>query len=172
MVLASWLESTREQFAELAVSPAVNLHLTLAFLGEVGEEQVAAAGEAVREVAASRRGWSIEWTATGVFPATSRPRVLWLGVGPNRDLDVTHRALREALAARGLPVDARAFHPHLTLARVRRGEVGAQRRDQVLAHLETLPAVPASTVVSLVLYRSELGGGPAVHSALLTAPLG
>ena len=42
--LAPWLESTRASFPELAVTPAGSLHLTLSFLGELGDGEVKAAG--------------------------------------------------------------------------------------------------------------------------------
>ena len=71
--LSGWLETTRELFPELAVSPASNLHLTLAFLGETSDDAVAAAGAAVRHAAAGRRGWTLRWSGSGAFPGPSRP---------------------------------------------------------------------------------------------------
>ena len=169
--LAPWLESTRERFKELAVIPPGNLHLTLAFLGDLGFEAVEAAGAAVVEAAKERRGWTLRWSGAGVFPTPSRPRVLWLGVDGGDALVDAHRALIVALAASRLPVEERPYRPHLTLARVRRLGLSPERRNEVVTHLGTLPAVGPSRAVSLVLYQSRLGGGPAVHIPLVTAPL-
>lgn len=170
--LSGWLETTRELFPELAVSPASNLHLTLAFLGEIGDEAVESAGAAVRDAAGGRRGWTLRWSGAGAFPGPSRPRVLWIGADGGDALVDAHRALTAALAASGLPVEDRRYRPHLTLARVRRPALSPQRRAEVVAHLATLPEVGPSRVASLVLYQSRLGGGaPAVHVPLVTAPL-
>jgi RNA 2',3'-cyclic 3'-phosphodiesterase len=168
--LAPWLESTRELFPELAVSPAGNLHLTLAFLGETGAAAVEAAGAAVLAAAAGRRSWTLRWSGAGVFPGPSRPRVMWLGVDGVDALVDAHQALVTALSESGLPVEDRPYRPHLTLARVRRPGLSPERRARVIAHLDTLPTVEASRVVSLVLYQSRLGGGPTVHVPLVTAP--
>lgn len=52
------------------------------------------------------------------------PRVIWLGLGgPGREaLEALAAALDAAAADLGFPPEARPFTPHLTLARVRRGE--------------------------------------------------
>ncbi len=169
--LRRWLDGARAEFAELAVTPAENLHLTLAFLGEIDAGQVESAGAVVQAAAEGRAPWRLRWTAPGAFPSASRPRVLWLGVDGGEALREVHRALAEALAGAGLPVEERAFRPHLTLARVRRGEISRERYREVVAHLETLPEVGPSRAVALVLYESRLGGGPAVHVPLVTAKL-
>lgn len=169
--LAAWLESTRERFPELAVIPAANLHLTLAFLGEIDDEAVEAGGAAVAAAATGRSGWTLRWSGAGVFLSASRPRVLWMGVDGGDALVDAQRSLNATLAESGLPVDDRPFRPHLTLARVRRQGLRPPRRAQLVARLETLPLVAPSRVVSLVLYQSRLGRGPAVHVPLLTARL-
>jgi 2'-5' RNA ligase len=169
--LTAWLESTRELFPELGVTSPANLHLTLAFLGELDADAVVAAGAAVREAAAGRHGWTMQWSSAGVFPSASRPRVLWMGVDGGDGLVGAHTALSLGLAASGLPVEERLYRPHLTLARVRRQGLGRERRAELAAHLATLPVVHPSRVVSLVLYQSRLGGGPAVHVPLVTAAL-
>jgi 2'-5' RNA ligase len=93
--------------------------------------------------------------------------VLWLGVDGGETLMEVHRVLAGALADGGFRVEDRAFRPHLTLARVRRGEISRERYREIVAHLETLPAVAPSRAVALVLYESRLGGGPAVHVPLV-----
>jgi 2'-5' RNA ligase len=171
--LRPWLEAARG-FAELAVTPVENLHLTLAFLGELEQDAVAQARGAVEVSARARTGpgWQITWIKPGMFPGPSRPRVLWLGVD---DTDQRLPALHEAIAAelrnRRLPVEARRFRPHLTLARIRQRSVSRARAEEILDFLESAPRPAASAVKSLVLYRSVLGRGPAMHEALFEAAL-
>jgi 2'-5' RNA ligase len=97
---------------------------------------------------------------------------LWLGVDGGKALVGVHAALAEALTAAGLSVEDRAFRPHLTLARVRRGAVGRERFQEIVSHLETLPEVGPSRAASVVLYESRLGSGPAIHVPLVVVRLG
>ena len=164
--LAGWLEQTRERFPELSVTPAQNLHLTLSFLGELDENEVAVATAAI-ETAAPRagEGWELGWGEPGAFPNPRQPRVLWLGVGAGADrLGEVHGALMGELAARGLPIDDKPYRPHLTLARVRRPPLPADRATEVWEWLQAMPAVPSLKVDSLVLFKSTLGKPAAVHT--------
>jgi 2'-5' RNA ligase len=167
--LRPWLDATRGEFPELAVTPPENLHLTLAFLGQVDAAQVESAAVAVRGAAQGRAPWRLRWTTAGAFPSASRPRVLWLGVDGGEPLLEIHGVLADALAGGGFGTEERAFRSHLTLARVRRGEISRVRHREIVAHLETLPTVAPSRAVALVLYESRLGGGPAVHVPLVVA---
>ena len=66
--LAAWLLRARGA-AELAVTPAENLHVTLAFLGELDPDRVEVARQAVRSAGlAAAPGWWVHWAAPGVFP--------------------------------------------------------------------------------------------------------
>lgn len=170
-MLAPWLESARARFPELAVSPAANLHLTLAFMAHVGDEQVELVGAALGAAAGGRRAWPLRWTSPGVFPSPARPRVLWLGVDGGEALAEAHAALSAELIPAGLASEVRAFRPHLTLARVRRQKTSRERFKEIVAHLGTLPVPAPARVVALVLYQSQLGRGAAVHTPLLTVPL-
>jgi 2'-5' RNA ligase len=173
--LAPWLDRLRQDFDELSVSPAANLHLTLAFLGEIDDRAVERAADAVRSAAArvgEAAGWTLGWAPPGVFPSRTRPRVLWLGLGAGdeRLLEV-HSVLREELRARDLPVEERAYRPHLTLARVRRPPPD-QRLEAILSRLQSAPSPAPVAVRSLVLFQSRLGPGAAVHEAIVETPLG
>jgi 2'-5' RNA ligase len=172
-VLGRWLERTRERFPELSVTPATNLHLTLAFLGELEEGQVETASAAVAATAAGAGPpWELGWGEPGAFPGARRPRVLWLGPGPGSErLMAVHQLLVEELGGRELPVDAKRYRPHLTLARVRKSPLGRERAAEVGEWLALMPAVPPLAVDSVVLYQSRLGKPAAVHTPITTAAL-
>jgi 2'-5' RNA ligase len=168
--LSGWMDELRA-FPELSVPPPGNIHLTLAFLGELDD---AAVGRALTAMvaAAPRAGgrWAMRWGAVGAFPSLRRPRVLWLGVADEAHATAAARGLNDELAAAGLAVDQRPFRPHLTVARVRK----AMSRDvqrKVLAVLQTVPAPAPSTVTQFVLYRSALGPGHSVYQRLGEARL-
>lgn len=93
--------------------PAVNLHVTLAFLGSVAEESVRDVIEAANEVQAE----PFELTLDRV--ESFRPaQVAWLRVAEIPPaLEMLVQRLRLALAARQIEVDDKPFKPHVTIAR-------------------------------------------------------
>lgn len=111
---------------EMAVYAADDLHLTLAFLGEVESDTVRSivrtAGDEFRGLTAPelRVGGS-----AGSFPDGERPRALWEGVEETFDslgrlAALRNRALQVAYCHGLRPRRAdreRPFHPHVTVAR-------------------------------------------------------
>jgi 2'-5' RNA ligase len=94
-----------------------NYHLTVAFLGGIEDERVAAVGETLRALAPEQRPFALTLDAVGAFPSTARPRVAW--AGPRRPVAAfiaLSTAVREALSELGFVFEERA-EPHVTLAR-------------------------------------------------------
>jgi 2'-5' RNA ligase len=85
----------------------------MAFLGQLGPIEVAAAGAAMAAAAATAVPVGLQLGRVGRFNQT----VLWAGV--HGDLATSAGALRLELAEARLPYDGRSFTPHLTLARGR-----------------------------------------------------
>lgn len=95
---------------------AGNLHVTLKFIGE------AAAGNlnGIRGALAAVRSDSpvaMKIGGLGFFPDDRRPKVLWAGIQASGNLAVLAREIDRALSAAGIPLEMRAFAPHLTVAR-------------------------------------------------------
>lgn len=99
-----------------------DLHMTLHFLGQVGEDRL----DTLRALGATlaRPSFELVLDRIGHFP---RPQVLWVGPSAAPDeLGALYGALAEGLRASGFAVEARPFHPHVTLARkVRRAPASA-----------------------------------------------
>src|SRR5260221_14159282 len=66
------------------VRPAL-LHVTLAFLGWVADERLADAAAAARAAATGKAPFELSFDHAGRFPATGRPRTIWLGAGVGAD---------------------------------------------------------------------------------------
>jgi 2'-5' RNA ligase len=97
-----------------------SLHLTLAFLGELDDEQLAQASQATLETAQAARPFIMRVGSPGIFGPPQNPRVIWIGLAGNLQplLDLQAR-LVERLAQKGFPPEERAYAPHLTLARIK-----------------------------------------------------
>ena len=93
-----------------------NFHLTLRFIGEVGEDAAADIDAALSRVAA--RPFVLQLAGTGVFGNGGRPRSLWVGVAQNPSLAGLRDKIEQALVRSGLPPEPRRFSPHVTLARL------------------------------------------------------
>ncbi|MFB9316358.1 RNA 2',3'-cyclic phosphodiesterase [Cryptosporangium minutisporangium] len=113
-------------------------HLTLAFLGEIEEERLAAVTERLAEGAAAGRAGTLALAGGGRFGET----VLWVGVtGDVEALGRTARALRRHLRAARVVLERRPFRPHLTLARPR-GRVTADELRADVAALQAYAGPP------------------------------
>jgi 2'-5' RNA ligase len=96
------------------------MHITLKFLGEVGEEKLHEIKEALRSTAAEFRPFSLQIKGTGTFPHAKRnPRILWLGVECDPILINLQEKMELKLENIGFPREKRKYHPHLTLGRVK-----------------------------------------------------
>jgi 2'-5' RNA ligase len=93
------------------------LHLTLAFLGEIGPGAAVAAARVGAAAGAGRRPFLLRAEGLGAFPCMERARVLWLGLDPSPDLKALVTTLRAGLHKEGLLFDDKSFKAHLTLAR-------------------------------------------------------
>jgi 2'-5' RNA ligase len=104
--------------SKLSWSPVDNLHVTTKFIGEWPEERLGELKDALGqvpkpglvEVAVRGLGW---------FPNAKNPRVFWAGIESGASLQKLAEDTERKLAALGVPVEERGFHPHLTLARRR-----------------------------------------------------
>lgn len=100
--------------------PAENLHLTLKFLGSVRVDRVDDVGRAL-SVLATLPVPEVELFGLGSFPERGPPRVLFVGVRAGApDLGTLAEAVEGSLETLGFSRETRAFHPHVTLARVRK----------------------------------------------------
>lgn len=94
------------------------LHLTLRFVGEV--DRHAALDIAAALATVHHPAFDLTVTGTGSFDARGRPNAVWAGVAPHGPMTVLHNKVDQALVRVGVAPDTRAFHPHITLARLGR----------------------------------------------------
>lgn len=132
-------------------------HLTLAFLGEVGEDTAVALGPRLERAAARHPSLALSFGGGGAFPGPARARVLWTGVnGDRRALEALARSVAAGARRAGAPPpdEGRRFRPHLTLARCREpADVSA-----LVGELSGYAGAPW-TAAEVHLIRSLQGGG-------------
>jgi 2'-5' RNA ligase len=139
------------------------MHLTLAFLGNVSSEiQEALFGKLQ---AISWKSFFLPLIGLGTFPTKGWPKIIWTGVGTGHPhLFQLHKRVQEALLAVGLEPDLRSFHPHITLARCR--DVSPQTIRPFLKSHATFDAGMIH-VESFQLNSSELTPAGSVYTAEL-----
>lgn len=97
-------------------------HVTLAFLGEVGEESLVRLEPRLERAARRHRAFPLSVSGAGAFPNPARANVLWSGLGGDRRALAELAATVSAAARRAgaAPPDGRRrYRPHLTMARCR-----------------------------------------------------
>jgi RNA 2',3'-cyclic 3'-phosphodiesterase len=161
--LAGWAAERARELPVLRVLAADSLHVTLAFLGwraatdagHIGRVALAAADE-VGELEVGPGAW---------LPPR-RPRVLAVDLDdPAGRLTGLQSRVENALAAEaGFEPEARPFRPHVTVARVRRGE---RTRADPLPEPPQLRFHPPA----LTLYRSRLSRSGAEYEPLARVEL-
>ncbi|MFW5881302.1 MAG: RNA 2',3'-cyclic phosphodiesterase [Roseicyclus sp.] len=147
--------------------PEENLHLTLAFLGDAGEDLLSEIDEALSSVRLPAA--EIRFGGLDTFAEMDRGLV-FVTVLPDEDLTTLQSKVERIARMAGADLPRRRFRPHVTLVRSNRQPRGIAR-DRMAAALGQPVDIPAFTATELVLYGSTLGSGGARHDALESYPL-
>jgi 2'-5' RNA ligase len=140
------------------------LHLTLRFIGEVDRHlanDIAAALSPIRHPA-----FTIALTGVGQFERRGRG-ALWAGVVPQDKLRSLHKKVDHACQRVGIDADARAYHPHITLARFGRGSGPIDSFVKGSGGLSS----PPFRVDNFILFESHLNSNGAIYSVVARYPL-
>lgn len=167
--IASYLAELRATVAGIAWTRPENLHLTLAFLGDVPAARIAPLVERLTDGLRGAPPLAVRAVGVGAFPSLARPQVLWIGI-ESPDLGAVADAVQSACMAEGLPRDAKPFRPHVTLGRVRARNRRATPDLMRLAR-DGGREFGRTPVDRVVLYRSRLDASGARHTPLATFPL-
>jgi 2'-5' RNA ligase len=160
--LATWARSAVGSDDRLRLVAEESLHVTLVFLGEQPDAEPAAnALVAALQPAPAAPELRVDGP---LWLSPRRPHVLTVGLeDPSGALARIHAAVLEAMVREaGHEAGARAFRPHVTVARVR----GRIRPFELPGPPPLEFEAPAVT-----LYRSRLGRGPARYERVASVPL-
>lgn len=151
-------------------------HITLQFLGETKRlDEIQRSLQAVRG-----RQIHLNFRDAGFFPSPRAPRVFWVGMEADHNLQELVERIGQALQPLGFVRGVAPFSPHLTLARAGSGRprpVAGERSVPSLrlvqSKLETLGPLEFGTMAAheFCLYESKLSSAGARYTKLSRYPL-
>jgi 2'-5' RNA ligase len=140
------------------VAPA-NYHVTLQYLGWTGVETVGAICDALAAAVAGEPRLTFRAARLGGFGSLDKATVLWAGIDDPAPLGRLAGKVADAMAGLGFARDARPYHPHVTLARLREARA---IRDVVLPMAEQM--FGDTRIDAVTLFESETKSTGSVYS--------
>lgn len=179
--IARFLEGVRDFSPAARWAREESLHVTLKFIGETPDDAVPRFEQALAALRAP--AFDVTFRGYGFFPTPKSARVFWIGIQSGAELTGLASAIDNLTAALGVPREAHAFSPHLTLARKSGGSgaPGKRRGDgpnNVFQRLqEKLTAMPTPefgtmTAREFFLYQSQLSRSGSRYTRLHRFELG
>lgn len=110
--LAVLAAEQQARFPQARAMRSENLHLTLAFIGELAEPDARAVAQAVARIDTPPFDWTLD--CIGAF---ARARVLWAGGSRSEPLEALAAQVRARLDALAIRYDRKPFAAHVTLLR-------------------------------------------------------
>jgi 2'-5' RNA ligase len=155
--------------SSLRLVDSLQIHLTLAFLGEVAPPLSDQVVDAMRQPIPGIAPFRLAIGGLGMFPPRGAPHVLWLGIATGtREIVALQSVLARRLNALGVDLEDRPFRPHVTIGRWKH----ARPSDRISgADADSREAVAAMTVDRVTLFESRLSSQGASHHPLAQALL-
>ncbi len=154
------------------VQPA-KIHLTIKFLGDMDEQVIDPLHRALEQVIGNRTVVNVPLERLGAFPRPHSPRVLWIGPPESWERGAEAKRVTEIQGAieqacEGLSFlrETKPFSPHLTLARIKAGELQVGAALTKGGVLDSPLSVGSLVVESVVLMKSELKPTGSVYTKL------
>ncbi|MGA9565857.1 MAG: RNA 2',3'-cyclic phosphodiesterase [Candidatus Korobacteraceae bacterium] len=151
-------------------------HVTLQFLGETKKlDEVRHALQPVNSAPIQ-----LAFRGSGFFPNSKAPRVFWVGIDGDENLQTLATEVVTAMHPLGFESDASSYMPHLTLARSGSGrprpvpgEPAAPGLQRVRDAIEKIPSPDFGTMTAhqFFLYESYLSPAGARYEKRATFPL-
>ena len=142
-------------------TPQENLHITLAFVGDIYDEQLGDVCMTVKQIAEKHNSFDVHLEKIAYGPDEKiPPRMIWASGQKNKELFLLKRDLEDALLEKvNFKPETRSFSPHITLARINAfawRTIDPEERTEVNEDIDI-----NFTVESIEVMESELKkGGP------------
>lgn len=130
-----------------------SLHLTLKFLGDTSAEVCNTICDQFNNSFENINSFQISSGSTGFFPNRRNPGIFFLDLNFPAELTALFELLEEKLRLYGFDKEKRKFHPHITLARIKRDLFNPDAMDILDSFaIKTIQ----SSVTEILLIQSKL----------------
>lgn len=146
-----------------------NLHITLKFLGEIGEDEVERIKEELKKI--SFRKFEIKIKGLGVFPSISNPKVIWIG-GESEKIQVLKREIDLHIKNSQINIkkeDDRPFVIHITIGRIKKE--GEKESEKIKRLVKENPDFGHFYAEEFILFQSVLTPDGPIYKVLEKFPL-
>jgi RNA 2',3'-cyclic 3'-phosphodiesterase len=170
-VCRSHIDSLRHDFPQVRVGweRSEKLHVTLKFLGSTKPDRIEELISRVADAAEHQDSFSLRLDSPGSFPPKGKPRVLWIGTGGDvDDLIRLENDVADVCESLGYEREAKPFHPHITIGRVRDHRDAYALAD---AHRAARIEPVEFDVRGVAIYESKLVPTGSVYTKLSSVPL-
>jgi RNA 2',3'-cyclic 3'-phosphodiesterase len=138
-----------------------NLHLTLRFLGNTEDSQLADIVKGLDELIPKYDQFNLEIEGIGLFGKQSAPKILWAGIMMPQMVYNLVENIEEVVCIAGFAREERPFSPHLTLSRIKSITNTSRLISLVTQYKET--HFQQQKVNQVILYESVLKSSGSVY---------
>ncbi len=97
----------------------VNIHITLAFLGDIEDDRIKIAGLLLKRECSGFGEFTFILNGVGLFRNFRDPRIIWVGIAEPETLVRLFEKIASGLKDTGFKVEDRPFKPHITIGRIK-----------------------------------------------------
>ncbi|MBK3518123.1 RNA 2',3'-cyclic phosphodiesterase [Carboxylicivirga marina] len=166
--LKAHLTGQQKPFYPLKARFTQSFHLTLKFIGDVEQNKLETLVE--RLILANVKPFTLSVNRLGTFTSYSQ-KVIWCGVQESNQLNILQSKVCEAIEGEG--VIKKAYHPHITLARIKKHQQ-LERQEKELLNRELKKEIKTESlkVDAFTLYESIITKQGPVYRVIKKYPLG
>ena len=154
------LQQAVPQLKPVAVN---NLHLTLHFLGEQTQDQLAKIASAMLSIGQNKNIFNVCLADLDCFPNRQQAKILYLELSTTTGLTTLHAQLAAKLAGLNIAPDPRPWRPHITIARFGHAVPMSSPLCLFLSHWSG-----KLSINKMILFQSQLTGSGAIHTPITT----
>lgn len=143
-----------------------NLHVTLAFLGHVADENITEICEKVCEAVKNTEIFDLEFKTIELGPDAANPKMIWLSGHADESLKILHEKIEKALSI--FVSSKKSFRPHITLGRIRgRKWETLAPKPEILENYNLIVSVESVDIMA-----SDFSDGGREYTTIQGCPLG
>ncbi len=139
------------------------LHVTLAFLGDVDTDRITGINKTLEKVAKLASPLTLTAKSPAVYLDLSDFRGVWVSIETTQQLSNLANILRAKLINLGLHPDTKPFNAHITLARAK-NRVNLDELQKLLKDMSS-PPLPVVTAKTITLFSSQLTSQGHIYTA-------